>query len=294
MIGRLTGRARASAAVAACLVAASAAAEPRIPTVVVPGRAFAPGETLVVEIPTDLETAPTLRWGARTAPFYKSREKRWRALMRVPLDAAEGEHELAAVLALQDSSDRADIAFNVAVTAADFGFETITFSDEKAALLNDPSEDEESAEIRRRLAAADGDPRQHWSGPFAPPVPGPEISPYGITRKKSGQKSLDFHRGVDVAAKAGDPVRAPAAGRVLMAETLTFHGGTVLLSHGQGVGSIFIHMSELAVKEGDRIEAGTVLGSVGQTGLATAPHLHWGIYVHGEAVNPASWLALSY
>jgi murein DD-endopeptidase MepM/ murein hydrolase activator NlpD len=67
------------------------------------------------------------------------------------------------------------------------------------------------------------------------------------------------------------------------------HGGTVGLDHGQGVTSSYIHLSKTAVKEGQVVKQGEVIGYVGSTGFSTAPHLHWGLYVHGSPVNPKQW-----
>ena len=126
------------------------------------------------------------------------------------------------------------------------------------------------------------------------PIPGDIISPFGITRNKVGQKQPDFHRGVDQRGQLGEPIQAPNHGVVLLATHYKFHGKTILLNHGQGVGSIYIHLDSIAVQEGDAIYKGDVLGTVGSTGLATASHLHWGIYVLGEAVDPLQWLEVDF
>ena len=105
-----------------------------------------------------------------------------------------------------------------------------------------------------------------------------------------GQKKEEFHRGIDISGRKGEPITAPNHGKVVFTDDLTFHGKTVVLSHGQGVGSIYIHMDSIDVEEGDRLKKGDTLGTVGSSGLSTAPHLHWGIYIHGKAVDPTQWL----
>jgi murein DD-endopeptidase MepM/ murein hydrolase activator NlpD len=95
------------------------------------------------------------------------------------------------------------------------------------------------------------------------------------------------HSGLDVAAAQGTPVRAPAAGVVTLAEPdLYLTGGTVLLDHGHGVSSNFLHFSRIDVHVGQRVAQGDVLGLVGMTGRATGPHMHWGMSWFGVRVDP--------
>jgi murein DD-endopeptidase MepM/ murein hydrolase activator NlpD len=95
------------------------------------------------------------------------------------------------------------------------------------------------------------------------------------------------HYGLDVAAPTGTPVRAPAPGVVTLIHSDMFYtGGTVVLDHGHGLSSIFMHLSRIDAKEGDRIEQGQLVGAIGATGRATGPHLHWGLYWFGTPVDP--------
>ncbi|GAB3385556.1 hypothetical protein GCM10027432_18440 [Lysobacter fragariae] len=95
------------------------------------------------------------------------------------------------------------------------------------------------------------------------------------------------HSGMDIAAAAGTPVKAPAAGVVTFANIdLYLTGGTVLLDHGHGVSSNFLHLSRIDVKVGDRILQGQVIGAVGSTGRATGPHLHWGMNWFDVRIDP--------
>ncbi len=123
---------------------------------------------------------------------------------------------------------------------------------------------------------------------FRSPADGRISSPFGFTRRyvAEGCETRERpHLGYDIAAPEGSPVRAPAAGRVILAEDdLYYEGGTVFLDHGQGLVSIFLHLSHVDVSEGDAVEAGGRLGEVGATGRASGPHLHWGV----KWRNPAS------
>jgi murein DD-endopeptidase MepM/ murein hydrolase activator NlpD len=134
-------------------------------------------------------------------------------------------------------------------------------------------------------------PVKWWRIPFLSPTVDCENSPFGVLRAHNGKLTGDYHKGVDLRSPHGRPVRATAAGRVVISQAFRLHGGTVGVDHGQGVNSIYIHLSKRLVKEGDVVAAGTPLGLVGATGFATGPHLHWGLYVNGLPVNPNQWLA---
>lgn len=137
-------------------------------------------------------------------------------------------------------------------------------------------------------------PEKFWNGSFVRPSEGEVSTVYGVQRYYNGEFAQDYyHRGVDYAAGVGAPVVAPAAGRVALigreAEGFELHGNTIGIDHGQGVLSILIHLSRIDVKEGDFVQPGQRIGAVGATGIATGPHLHWGLYVNGQCVDPVPW-----
>ncbi|MBW4516505.1 MAG: peptidoglycan DD-metalloendopeptidase family protein [Timaviella obliquedivisa GSE-PSE-MK23-08B] len=137
-------------------------------------------------------------------------------------------------------------------------------------------------------------PDKLWNGAFRRPATGEVTSIYGVRRYYNGEFAEDYyHRGVDYAGEVGSAVVAPAGGKVVLvgrvADGFEIHGNTVGVDHGQGVISIFIHLSRIDVKEGDRVQAGQTLGGIGSTGAATGPHLHWGLYVNGLSVDPVPW-----
>ena len=137
-------------------------------------------------------------------------------------------------------------------------------------------------------------PQKYWSGALVRPSQGRVSTEYGVRRYYNGVFAEDYyHRGVDYAAATGSPVVAPAAGYIRLvgrvSDGFELHGNTIGIDHGQGVLSIMIHLSRLDVNEGDFVEAGQVIGGIGSTGASTGPHLHWGLYVNGVAVDPVPW-----
>lgn len=156
-----------------------------------------------------------------------------------------------------------------------------------------PAIAERIAREQAKVAAArtrDED-REDWRGPFDRPVAGRISGVYGSQRVLNGI-AKDPHYGLDLAAATGTPVRAPAGGVVTLAERdLYLTGGTILLDHGHGVTSVFLHLSRLDVEPGRRVARGDVLGAVGATGRASGPHLHWGLNWFDVRVDPATVLA---
>jgi len=130
------------------------------------------------------------------------------------------------------------------------------------------------------------DDRTDFAQRFIWPVQGRISGRFGYQRVYNGKPGSP-HSGMDIAAPNGTPVKAPAAGVVTFAAPdLYLTGGTVLLDHGFGISSNFLHLSRIDVKAGDRVEQGQVIGAVGATGRATGPHLHWGMNWFDVRMDP--------
>ncbi|MBA3531802.1 MAG: M23 family metallopeptidase [Ardenticatenales bacterium] len=124
-----------------------------------------------------------------------------------------------------------------------------------------------------------------WSGAFRLPLDSYVTNVFGYMGTQNGQR-VGYHEGIDYRGRVGTPILAPAAGVVVVAETLTLRGGTIYIDHGGGVVTGYFHQSELLVRVGDTVNMGDMIGRVGATGLVTGPHLHWEMRVNGRWVNP--------
>jgi biotin carboxyl carrier protein len=178
--------------------------------------------------------------------------------------------------------------FSIAVTPRDWPTERV--DGVPPASVNPPPQIAARIETEQaRVAAARerDDDRTDFVTPFTWPVQGRISGRFGNARVYNGQPSPAGHSGMDIAAPTGTPVKAPAAGIVsFAAPDLYLTGGTVLLDHGYGVGSNFLHLSRIEVKVGQRIAQGQVIGAVGATGRATGPHLHWGMSWFDTRIDP--------
>jgi murein DD-endopeptidase MepM/ murein hydrolase activator NlpD len=137
-------------------------------------------------------------------------------------------------------------------------------------------------------------PQKFWQGAFVRPSAAKVSTGFGVRRYYNGVFADDYyHKGVDYAGATGSPIVAPAAGKVRLvgkeSEGFHVHGNVIGIDHGQGVLSIFMHLQDINVVDGEMVKAGQKIGTVGATGASTGPHLHWGLYVNEVSVDPVPW-----
>jgi murein DD-endopeptidase MepM/ murein hydrolase activator NlpD len=128
-----------------------------------------------------------------------------------------------------------------------------------------------------------------WTGRFSMPVQGEILTQYGEVRSYNRNPFEGHHTGIDIAAGMGQPVKAPARGRVVLIDQVKLRGNVVVIDHGLGVFTTYAHLSAVDVQVGQEVQAGQAFAKVGSTGLSQGPHLHWEVWVRGVNVDPVEW-----
>lgn len=241
------------------------------------------GDTLSVMIQVNSSSpTPTVSVLQKNYPAFPMGNNRFRALLpTTPLEKAGAR-------LLQVAGDGQVQKLSVQVRSRNFPTQSIALPPGKDSEGTDAEFDRVDA--FKALVT----PQKFWNGPLLRPNSGEITTIYGVRRYYNGVFAQDYyHRGVDYAGAYGSPVMAPAAGLVSLvgreSQGFKIHGNVVGIDHGQGVASILMHLSRIDVKEGDFVQAGQVIGALGSTGASTGPHLHWGLYVNGQSVDPVPW-----
>lgn len=259
-------------------------------TVTAAARSIQPGELVVLTISAkgELDSVRLVAFGAEI-PAFRVDAHRWRSLVGVDLDVAVKRHVV--TISARSDGESVSTTWELAVRAKRFPTRHLTVDD---AFVNPPPalrerierESRELAETWTRSSA-----ERLWALPFARPVPTEANSAFG-TRSVFNGTARSAHGGADFPSAAGTPVRAPAAGRVVIARALYFSGNSVVIDHGMGLFTTLAHLSVIAVREGDALTRAQVVGRVGDTGRVTGPHLHWSVRANGARVDPLSLLAM--
>ena len=239
------------------------------------------GETLQVRGGPEAASA---RMNGRTITLFPQTDGRSFGLMPVPALEPPGTYDLEWL----DTGGQTLHRQTVTVRDARFPRQNIRIGKTISSLKPSPGEMQTVAAFRKGISDL-----RHWDEPLALPVPGCMTSRYGVQRLHNGKPTGNYHGGIDQRGAEGQPVRAVAGGVARVVRMFNIHGGTVGLDHGQGLSSIYLHMSKFTVPEGETVKKGDVIGYVGSTGRSTAPHLHWSLYANGVAVNPAHWVKLT-
>ncbi|EHA1066848.1 TPA: M23 family metallopeptidase [Aeromonas hydrophila] len=239
-----------------------------------------PGGVAVVALGSEAQ-APTVRYQGKPVLVVREEGKRWIAIVGIPLKSQPGPHQL-------QVSDGRTLGFTVG---------TKHYREQHIKLKNSRQVNplaEDMTRINRELAEQTRayqtfSPTQPSNLLFDKPVEGPLSSPFGLRRFFNGEER-NPHSGLDFAVGAGTPIKSPAAGKVILIGNYFFNGNTVFVDHGQGLISMFCHMSKVDVKLGQSLPRGGIVGRVGATGRATGPHMHWNVSLNDARVDPAIFI----
>jgi murein DD-endopeptidase MepM/ murein hydrolase activator NlpD len=248
-----------------------------------PRAAVVPGGVALIPIAGASDEEPLVTFeGKRVAVIKQSRG--WVAVVGLGLSLPPGEYSVSVE---QPGANPRPVQF----TLTDKKYRTQTLKVAPGQVNLAPEDEARVAQEQEKVKAAlagfspDAPPTLRLTAP----VNGPRSSSFGLRRVFNGE-SRNPHSGMDIAAPTGTQVKAPLAGRVVDTGTYFFNGGNVIVDHGQGFMTMYCHLSKIGVEVGQELKRGDVLGAVGATGRVTGPHLHWGVYLNGSAVDPALFL----
>ncbi len=226
---------------------------------------------------------PTIYFTDREFTSYKTGDKSYWSAIPVENLTKPGDYKLVA-----KSGDWSK-EYNIKVIDNQKGIQHIHLADDKDDLV---ATAKELSAVGSGLHASSE--TKLWTGKFVYPNKAYKSSPFGVKRSYNNAPVDSYHKGLDFAAGTGSLVTAPAAGKVVMAgyekEGFVVHGNSVILDHGHGITSIYMHLNTVDVKVGDLLKAGDKIGTVGHTGISTGPHLHWGVYAHGISTDPEQFV----
>lgn len=245
------------------------------------------GEVLFIYFEAPADAAPEATWRGRKYSLYRQGQG-WGAALPVAPETPPGAQSL--VIATGSGGERQELRRSIPVSRVTFPVQHLAMARAKAGLYTYAGVEKEDETIQE--AAHTQTDTLAWKGDWSLPARGRFSTPFGVRRLRNG-KAVGRHRGLDIAAPSGTPVSAPAAGRVVLSGKFKKHGNTVVLDHGQGLTSIYIHLSSFNVRAGQSVSRGARLGRVGTTGASTGPHLHWSVYSQGTPVDPRFFLRLS-
>jgi murein DD-endopeptidase MepM/ murein hydrolase activator NlpD len=238
------------------------------------------GETLRIACPAGYSS---VKLNDRTSKLFAQPDGRSLGLLPISVKDKPGSFELLISGAAGGPSQTLPIVIRRTV----FPSQNVKLAPDIEALHSTPEEMALLTSFRDTVSET-----RSWRDPFTPPVSGCMTSPFGVKRLHNGKATGEYHGGVDQRTPEGEAVRAVAAGTVTFAKQFNVLGNAVGIDHGQGLESMYLHMSRLAVAPEATVQRGDILGYAGSTGRSTGPHLHWVLYVNGINVNPAQWIKL--
>ena len=248
------------------------------------------GSPVLFQVTAPKATSVSGEWmGHKVTFFHQANGPTWYALAGIPVETNPGSYPLS----LSETLARGTIQItrNVKIGAAKYpriaAHVAKKFTEPNPEQMKQISADKNVKQAVLSTESAE----QLWSGRFAAPVTSPVSDVFGTERVFNGQVQ-SRHLGLDFAAPAGTPVQAINRGTVILAQDLYFEGGFIVIDHGQGLLSLYLHLSDFRVKAGDAVNAGQIIGMSGSSGRATGPHLHLAVRWQGVYVDPAVLLKL--
>ncbi|HEB54826.1 MAG TPA: M23 family metallopeptidase [Gammaproteobacteria bacterium] len=243
-----------------------------------------PGGIAIVELGLHGSVPPSVYYAGKRV-LVRRNGKQWEAVVGISLSTKARIHKLRIV-----SANKKTYLREFSVHAKKYKEQHLSIKNKR--MVNPNAEDMKRIRHEKKIisaALARWTQQPDVSTRFILPVNGRLSSPFGL-RRFFNEQPRKPHSGLDIAAKEGTVIKAPADGTVITTGNFFFNGNTVFIDHGQGLITMYCHMSNIRVKAGMKVKQGDVIGKVGMTGRVTGPHLHWGVSLNNARVEPALFL----
>ncbi len=266
-----------------CLLALSLLTILGSPIYAFPNNSLRPGGIAVLSVVPSQNPKPQVSYNSKPVALVKGQQN-WLAVIGISLDAKTGLHKL----------NISEVTGNKTVkkfTVKPHKYKTqhLTIKNKNKVNPNNKSVERIEREflMKKKLKSTFSPTSPKLN--FIRPVSGRDSGRFGLRRILNKQKR-NPHSGMDIAAPQGRSIKAAESGTVLWVGNLFFSGNVIYLDHGNGLLSLYAHLSKMNVEKGQKIKRGEIIGKVGKTGRVTGAHLHWTVYLNGNAVDPALFL----
>lgn len=253
------------------------------PEIVLAPKRVGPGDIMVVTVKNAAGPIEGTFRGKKL--YFNSIKNNYEAVVGIDLYLEPGEYDLAI------KSNGVALDRTVLVSKKKYPLQRLTLPKDMVELS---PETEARVELEQKKTASlwPIDSVRIWNGNFINPLPGKKIGTKFGVRRLINKIPKNSHSGVDVTAEEGEPVLAPNDGVAVLVEEQFYSGNSVILDHGQGIYTMFFHLSKANVRVGQAVLKGEVIGLVGSTGRSSGAHLHWGVRMQGARVDPLELINL--
>jgi len=266
-----------------CVIMVAAAEAGARPAITVAPKKIGPGDIAVITV-KDFVGVVEGSFNGKQLHFNPSKNS-FQAVVGIDLNTEPGTYPLEVAI------NGEKVLRNITIVTKKYPVQRLTLPEDMVVLS--PENEARVARDQKKTASIwPVDSPRLWRGNFIDPLPGKKVgTPFGV-RRIINTIPKNSHSGVDITADEGEPVRAPNDGVVVLVDAQFYSGNSVVLDHGQGIYTMFFHLSKSNVRHGQAVMKGDAIALVGSTGRSTGAHLHWGVRMQGAKVDPLELIKL--
>lgn len=255
------------------------------PTIMVQPKKIGPGDIVIIRVTN--AAGPVEGTFNNKKLYFNTAKNSYKAVLGIDLNTEPGTYPLEVMI------NGKKLLKNIKIAKKKFPVQRLTLP-EDMVVLSPENEARVERDQKKTSVIWPVDSLRIWNGNFINPLPGKEVgTPFGV-RRIINHIPKNSHSGVDITADEGEPVHAPNDGVVVLVDDLFYSGNSVVLDHGQGIYTMFFHLSKITVRYGQAVMKGDTIALVGSTGRATGAHLHWGVRMQGAKVDPLKLITLKF